>query len=147
MKRLFLLFIILLVTIIVSAKSFYSQKIVSCSAGAYHTLAIDESGSLWSWGYNTYGQLGDGTTQDQYIAVQIKPETKFKFGVAGYNYSMAIDESGNLWGWGTNNNGQLGNAITSEKNANPVIIKSGTKFKVVSIYYSHTLAIDESGNL
>ena len=123
MKKLFLLLIVVLVTTSVNAKSFYSQKIVSCSAGAFHTLAIDESGNLWTWGNNSHGQLGDGTTQDKYIPVQIKPATKFKIVVAGYDYSMAIDEFGSLWGWGTNNNGQLGNETTSVKTSTPVPIK------------------------
>ena len=57
------------------------------------------------------------------MPVQIKPATKFKIVVAGYEYSMAIVEFGNLWGWGTNNNGQLGNETTSVKTSTPVPIK------------------------
>src|SRR5450759_3222162 len=98
MKRLFLLLIIVFVASAANAISFYSQKIVSCSAGAYHTLTVDDAGNLWSWGYNYSGQLGDGTTQEKYKPVQIMPTTKFKIAVAGFDYSMAIDESGNIWG-------------------------------------------------
>ena len=81
------------------------------------------------------------------MPVQIKPATKFKIVVAGFDYSMAIDESGNLWGWGTNSTGQLGNETIKDNTFTPIAIRHGTKFKTVSIYYSHTLAIDELGNL
>ena len=37
------------------------ENIVSITAGSYHTLAIDEDGDLWSWGYNEYGQIGNGS--------------------------------------------------------------------------------------
>ena len=130
MNRLFLVYMILFLPMIIHAKSFYTQKIVSCSAGAYHTLAIDESGSLWGWGYNYCGQLGDRTTQEKYSPVQIMPTLKFKNVVAGYDYSMAIDESGNLWGWGTNDSGQLGNETTVNNTSTPVSILHGTKFQI-----------------
>ena len=147
MKRLAFILIIVFLTSVANAISFYSQKIISCSSGAYHTLAIDESGNLWAWGYNYCGQLGDGTTQEKYIPEQVMPTTKFKVAVAGFDYSMAIDESGNLWGWGTNNSGQLGNEAIKDNTSKPVQIRPGTKFRSVANYFSHTLAIDESGNL
>ena len=91
MKRLFFLLVIILATSVVNAIDFYSQKIVSCSSGAYHTLAIDDSGNLWAWGFNYSGQLGDGTTNEKLTAVQIMATKKFKIAIAGFDYSMAID--------------------------------------------------------
>ncbi|OGV97738.1 MAG: hypothetical protein A2Z59_12830 [Nitrospinae bacterium RIFCSPLOWO2_02_39_17] len=44
----------------------------SVSAGYYHTMAIKTDGTLWAWGRNNYGQLGDGTTTDRYSPVQIQ---------------------------------------------------------------------------
>ena len=72
-------------------------------------IAIDESGNLWAWGENSHGQLGDGTTKNKYIPVQIKPATKFKTISAGFSHSMAIDEMGNLWAWGNDEYGKPGN--------------------------------------
>jgi len=121
-------------------------KFKSVSAGSYHSLAIDESGYLWAWGDNWYGQLGDGTDVDKKVPVKIKSNVKFKQISAGEFYSMAIDESGNLWAWGRNLLGQLGDG-TEDLRTSPVVIKSGTKFKFVASGASHTLAIDDSGDL
>jgi len=121
-------------------------KFKSVSARSYHSLAIDESGYLWAWGDNWYGQLGDGTKEDKSTPVKIKSNLKFNQISAGEFYSMAIDESGNLWAWGRNHLGQLGDG-TQDLRTSPVIIKSGTKFKSVSSGVSHALAVDDSGNL
>jgi len=83
-------------------------KFKLADAGSVHSAAIDESGNLWTWGYNKYGRLGDGTTTDKSTPILIKSGIKFKNLSAGYNYTLAIDELGKLWAWGYNNVGQLG---------------------------------------
>jgi YD repeat-containing protein len=83
-------------------------KFKQANAGSVHSAAIDESGNLWTWGYNKFGRLGDGTTSDKSTPVQVKSGTQFKAISAGFNSSIAIDESGKLWAWGYNNVGQLG---------------------------------------
>lgn len=116
-----------------------------CS-GQQHSLAIDEDGNLWAWGYNEYGQLGDGTTEDKLTPVQIKVGTKFKEIYAELVHSLAIDEYGNLWAWGYNGYGQFGDGTTEDK-LTPIQIKDGTKFKEIAAGEYHSLAIDEAGNL
>lgn len=66
------------------------------STGINHTLAIDLDGHIWAWGNNTYGQLGDGSTESRPDPIQIGDQ-KFKDISAGRNYSLAIDVNGNLW--------------------------------------------------
>ena len=121
-------------------------KFKKVGSGHWYSLAIDEQGNLWAWGYNRNGQLGDGTTTDSSIPIQIKEGTKFKEVSAGVSYSLAIDEQGNLWAWGYNRNGQLGDGTTTDSSI-PIQIKEGTKFKEVSAGLYHSLAIDEQGNL
>ena len=69
--------------------------------------ALLANGELWSWGLNTFGQLGDGTTVD---SPTTPVEVDFPAGVTiaslatdamPYNAALAIDTNGNAWGWGT----------------------------------------------
>ena len=120
---------------------------ISIRRSARHSLAIDGEGNLWAWGDNGLGQLGDGTTEDKRIPVQIKAGTKFKEVSAGDSHSLAIDEAGNLWAWGDNSVGQVGNGSTERTIATPVQIAAGTTFQAISAGDSHSLAIDEAGNL
>lgn len=119
-------------------------KFQTVSCGADHTLAIDESGNLWAWGDNSYGQIGDGSNVRKKIPVLIKSGTKFESVSAGNAFSLAIDESGNLWAWGYND-GQLGDGTSIDKNT-PIQLMNGVKFKTISTA-NHSLAIDELDNL
>ena len=123
------------------------KKFIKVAAGKNYSMAIDEDGNLWTWGYNRCGQLGDGTTTDRYKPTKIKDRTKFKEISTGTgNHSMAIDEEGNLWTWGDNSRGQLGDGTRVDKNF-PVQVISGTYFKKISAGENHSLAIDIEGNL
>ncbi|MCL2798211.1 MAG: hypothetical protein FWD58_09205 [Firmicutes bacterium] len=70
-----------------------------CSMGG-HSLALDESGGLWAWGYNQDGQLGTGIEINQSSPVAIMPGTKFTAVSAGEDFSVFIDVSGQLWACG-----------------------------------------------
>ncbi|MGH9918897.1 MAG: RCC1 domain-containing protein, partial [Nitrososphaerales archaeon] len=79
-------------------------------AGNGQTVAILSDGSVWAWGNNKDGQLGNGSTVNSDVPVRVKvpANTKFvKVNSGGYA-SYAIDSSGTLWAWGGNKNGQLG---------------------------------------
>ena len=91
-----------------------------------HTLIIDNSGRLWGYGDNSYGQLGDNSKVYKTIPIQIKAETKFTQISAGYIHSLAIDSEGNLWTWGNNSSGELGDGTTTNRNT-PVQIKKRNK--------------------
>ena len=80
------------------------------STGARHTVAIKKTDhSLWSWGLNNFGQLGDETNIDRTIPVPIGTDTDWASVSAGYSHTAAIKTNGSLWAWGDNYNGQLGN--------------------------------------
>ena len=118
----------------------------SLISGNSHYLFLDKQKKLWSWGRNSTGQLGDGTTTERTNPIQIKPEKQFTQVSAGYGFSLTIDEEGNLWTWGKNDYGQLGNGTKSYKKV-PEQIKQGIKFAQVSAGNSHSLAVDYEGNL
>ena len=93
----------------------------TCSAvGMRHTLALDDAGNVWAWGYNGYGQCGTNTTSAIQIPTQItatyfnsRPVVAiWAFGGA-YGWNFALNDQNQLFGWGYNGTGQLGNSTTT----------------------------------
>src|SRR5438128_1670373 len=79
---------------------------VQLAGGANHSLLLRDDGTLWAWGYNTYGQLGDGSNANRSAPVQVLSGVKAV--AAGDFHTMAIRTDGTLWAWGRNDEGQLG---------------------------------------
>jgi alpha-tubulin suppressor-like RCC1 family protein len=78
------------------------------SVGDNHVLAINSRGLLYSWGSNTYGQLGDISNITRSSPVQVGTNT-WRDVKAGTNFSLGIKGDNTLWAWGNNTYGQLGN--------------------------------------
>ena len=97
------------------------ETIVNMSLGYYHSAAISSEGSIFTWGMNENGQLGDRTTDSKYIPIKITNPNykylgdKFKSIYLGLSHTAAITEKGQVYSWGDNSNGQLGNGTTIEK--------------------------------
>jgi len=117
----------------------------SVSAGSTHTAAIRDDGTLWTWGMNIYGQLGDGTTIQRLSPVQVGSDEWTSVSV-GNNHTMAIDAAGKLWAWGFNSNGQLGDGTATHRSS-PVLIDAENNWASVSAGNNHTMAIDAAGKL
>jgi alpha-tubulin suppressor-like RCC1 family protein len=125
-------------------------------AGFYHTLIIDGSGRVFSFGRNNYGQLGTGkpTNEDDPNIVQVKGviENKTIVAVDACEYgSCAIDDDGVLYTWGRNNTGQLGDGSLQDSNV-PVSLANvssfqGKKIVSVAIVRWHTIAVDDEGSV
>lgn len=116
--------------------------------GSDHTMAIRSDGSLWAWGRNDRGQLGDGTTTWRNRPVQIGAMTNWASVSASFGHSLAIRTDGTLWAWGSNEHGQLGDGTTTQRNA-PVQIGTDTNWVTVSAgdESEHTVAIRSGGTL
>lgn len=120
----------------------------SVSSGYTFTTALKEDGTLWAWGSNGNGQLGDGTGIDSKIPVQIGKDNDWVFHTSGPNHSFAIKKDGTLWAWGNGSDYRLGLNNTSNQ-LSPVKITSPfpKKWKYAVAGQGHSLAIDTDGKL
>ena len=131
-KIFFLLFIIF--NIQVSAQCWKTVK-----SGDFHTLGIKTDGTLWAWGSNDNGQLGDGTTTNKNVPTKIGSSSDWQSIFPGDHCSFAIKTDGSLWAWGFNIYGILGDNSTLEKHF-PTRIGNDNDWKFVSNNAYNTLA-------
>ena len=120
------------------------------------TVVIKADGTLWAWGSNVFGAIGDGTTIDRLLQVQVGSDTDWRTVSGGSLSTAAIKSNGSLWAWGRNDWGQLGYS-TSEFCSNggnnyqcsttPVIVDSQTIWRTISVGYDHILAIKDDMTL
>ncbi|MBI5640929.1 MAG: hypothetical protein HZA17_10935, partial [Nitrospirae bacterium] len=116
-------------------------------AGNYHTMAIKKNGTLWAWGGNGHGQLGDGTTTGKHSPQQIGTDTNWVSVTATGIDTLAIKSDGTLWAWGWNQMAELGDGTRSERHS-PQQIGTDTNWASVSLgTVYHTLAIKSDGTL
>lgn len=121
----------------VGALTNWSQ--VAC--GTFLTIAIKTDGTLWSWGSNSVGQLGDNTTVNKSSPVQVGALADWSKLSTGNQFSTAIKTNGTLWTWGGNPNGQLGDSTQSDKSS-PIQIGSNS-WATVSAGSAFVLAIED----
>ncbi len=127
---------------VIQAPCAYTQ----IAAGGAHTLAIKSDGTLWVWGNNEFGQLGDGTNLNKSIPTQIGTSTNWNTIAAGNSSSIATQSDGTLWAWGNNGYGQLGDGTTVGKNT-PTQIGAGNNWIDVCAGLFHSLAKQSDGSL
>ncbi|MCK4261195.1 MAG: hypothetical protein KAX49_19630 [Halanaerobiales bacterium] len=85
------------------------------AAGTFHTIALKSDGTVWTWGYNWSGQLGDGTISHKTTPVQVSNLSDITAIAAGDSHTIALKSDGTVWTWGHNYYGQLGDGTTSNK--------------------------------
>jgi len=84
------------------------DNVVSVDSSDTHTLAVKKDGTVWAYGSNWAGQLGDGSTTASDVPVQVQGLRDIAAAAAGYAYSLALGKDGVVWGWGNNQNGAAG---------------------------------------
>lgn len=96
-----------------------------------HVLAIAQDGTLWAWGDNGEGQVGDGTTTDRSEPVRVGGDARWRSVAALGGSSLAVRDDGTLWGWGANERGQLGDGTTAD-HLTPVRVGDATTWLSIS---------------
>lgn len=114
----------------------------SVSAGHGNVMVLKEDGTLWGWGLNAHGELGDGSTTNRKRPVKILDGVRQVS--AGDFCTMAILDNGTLWGWGSNGYGELGDGSITNRNR-PIKIAEGVRD--VACGNSYTIYITKDGEL
>ena len=116
------------------------------AAGARHTLALKGDGTVWSWGSNGSGQLGDGSTVTRKVPVRVLNLTNIVAVAAGNYHNLALKSDGTLWAWGSNSSGRLGDGTMTQRNS-PVRVTMSGRVIAVAAGYKHSLAETEDGKI
>jgi len=118
------------------------------AAGLSYSLAIRRDGTMWAWGLNHSGQLGDKTFLNRSTPVQISSDKDWLEVVAGDTHSVALKTARTLWTWGSNAYGQLGLGDTTVRNA-PTQVKTPSPaiWSQITAAADHALALQTNGSL
>jgi len=123
-----------------------ATKISMSSQGA-HVLVL-RGGTVWAWGHNLYGQLGDGTNNNRSFPAQVDDLMNVKDLSAGGHHSIALKTDGTVWTWGTNENGQLGIGTATPISSNrPVKVTSLSGITAVSAGVTQVMALKSDGTV
>lgn len=117
-------------------------------AGEAHAMATCSDGSVFAWGFNGSGQLGDGSYDSRSTAVKVSGLSNVIFIAAGYQHSLAIKSDGSVWAWGYNGEGQIGDGTqVSRTTPRQVSLPQSARAVAVSGGANHSLAILSDGTV
>ena len=121
-----------------------ASGVTAIAAGENHSLFLKSDGSLWAMGFNSGGQLGDGT-----FASSIRPKEIVTNGVtaiaAGANHSLFLKSDGSVWAMGADFFGQLGDSANNDTAQPEEIIAGGVT--AIAAGYDHSLFLKSDGSL
>ncbi|XP_078247018.1 putative E3 ubiquitin-protein ligase HERC4 isoform X6 [Pogona vitticeps] len=127
-----------------------AQNIVAVSCGEAHTLALNDKGQVYAWGFAADGQLGlPGTEEYTRVPRNIKSLSDIQIVqvACGYYHSLALSKGSEIFSWGQNKHGQLGLGYEFKKQTSPQLIKSllGIPFGQVAAGRAHSFVLTLSG--
>ncbi len=123
----------------------FLTDVKAIAAGYFHSLALNSDGTVWAWGYNGGGQLGDGTQTSGASPVKVNGLTDVRtIQAAGHDHSLALKSDGTVWAWGLNLYGQLG-VGTTDTHYIPVQVKGlNHRVRAIAAGWKHSLALVSS---
>ncbi|WP_147443420.1 kelch-like protein [Corallococcus sp. AB011P] len=120
--------------------------VAALATGYNHSLAVKQDGTVWAWGSNAYGQLGDGTTTQRLTPVQVQGLTGVAALATGYYHSLALKQDGTVWAWGRNEYGQLGDGTVTNR-PTPVQVQGLTGVAALAAGGFASLALKQDGTV
>ena len=137
-----------------------TANVTAIEAGNLHSLARKNDGSVWAWGGNNNGQLGNNTTTQQLVPVQVLGVggSGFLSNIVGIsasgtnNFSLAVDNAGAVYAWGFNGTGQLGDNTSTQRTVPVQVVGVGnvgflTAISAVAAGNNHSLALKNDGTV
>jgi len=126
-------------------------NIIAISAGDSYTMALASDGTVWTWGDNAYGQLGNGTTTNSSVPVQVSGLAGVTAIAAGGFHALALKSDGTMMAWGANGNGQLGIGSTVNRSIPVQVVDAGVAviggITEISAGRVHSLAVKSDNTL
>lgn len=139
-----------------AADAVFPTGVKAVGAGYLHSLLIAEDSTVWAWGDNSAGALGDGTTISHYRPVQVTksdgtPLSNAKAVYGGGYFSVALLQNGTVWAWGRGRSGTLGNGSLEDQSQAVQVLQSDgsplTQVQSIAAGYSHVLAVKTDGTV
>ncbi len=121
--------------------------ITAIAAGGSHSLAVKSDGTVWAWGYNHLGQLGNGTYDGPPTPIQVSGLSNMMEVAAGGNHSLALKNDGTVWAWGNNSTAQLGDGTTNTFRTTPVQTIGLSNVTALAAGDLHSMALKSDGTV
>ena len=117
------------------------------STGYYHSVALKGDGTVWTWGYNGYGELGSGNTTNRPTPFSVAGLTNVVGVAAGNYHTLAVKSDGTVWAWGNNSYGQLGDGTTNSRTIPVQVVQLTNVIAVAAGQDSFSLALKSDGTV
>lgn len=115
-------------------------------AGPEHAIGMATDSTIYAWGLNDNGQLGDSTTTNRFEPTEIHTDQQFVDFSIGEHHTIAIANDSSLWAWGDNSQGQLG-LDHKVDSLSPTLVDDTRKYIKVGAGSEFSIAVDETGDL
>jgi RHS repeat-associated protein len=116
------------------------------TGGDQFSVDLKSDGTVWAWGDNSYGQLGNGTTTSNRVPGEVANLSGITAISAESHHVLALKSDGTVWAWGRNDQGQLGNGTTTNSDV-PIQVPGLTGMTAIAAGGGHSLAVKSDGTL